>query len=59
VQWLNPQDFPSLDKFQEAYNLAYSKSKAYETILKLLEESEQRAATIRVEMNKDVKNFGI
>jgi hypothetical protein len=59
IQWLNPQDYPNKEAFQEAYNLAFSKAKAYENILNLLDGSGKRAEAIRKELDKKEVSYAL
>jgi len=56
---LNPKDYPSLDKFLEAYNLLLAKALVYKELLLLFKEARDRAQAIRSMLEAPQKDFSV
>jgi hypothetical protein len=56
---LNPKDFPSQDRFLEAYNQALGKPLLAKALLELFKGAEGRAQKIRQLLETPEKDFGV
>ena len=57
LKFLNPLDFPSQEEFLRAYNLAFSKAKAYSELLSLFETADEQIRKIKLELALPEKSW--
>lgn len=56
---LNPKDFPSQDRFLEAYNQALGKPLLAKALLALFQDADARAQQIRKQLAEPEKDFSV
>lgn len=59
IQWLNPQDYPSKEAFQQAYDIAYAKAQANLEIINLLEGAEKAVNRLQLELARPQTGYSL